>query len=131
MYSTYIHKYLLTYIHMDARTKKCVEVNSRRKKSPQIFHRTLFCIVLRIFRRLVRGKMQFVVLGCLLTLIGLRYSIKILKNQANLRTTVCSINIVFFCLSRFSSVSVCVHTPGRQNTSAAAELTEFRKITTF
>ena len=33
-----------------------------------------------------------------------------------------------FC---FPSVSVCVHTPGRKKTSAAAELAEFRKITTF
>ena len=28
----------------------------------------------------------------------------------------------------FLSMSLCVHTPGRQNTSAAAELAEFRKI---
>ena len=34
--------------------------------------------------------------------------------------------LAFLC---FSLVSVCVHTPGRQNTSAAAELAEFRKIT--
>ena len=32
--------------------------------------------------------------------------------------------------SGFPSVSVCVHN-GRSNTSAAAELAEFRKITTF
>ena len=29
------------------------------------------------------------------------------------------------------SVSVCVHTPGRYKTSAAAEQAEFRKITKF
>ena len=33
--------------------------------------------------------------------------------------------MAFLC---FPSVSVCVHTPGRENTSAAAELAEFRKI---
>ena len=36
--------------------------------------------------------------------------------------------LVFLC---FPLVSVCVHTAGRQNTSAAAELAEFRKITKF
>ena len=55
--------------------------------------------------------------------------------------TGCSLNIVFFfdhfiiirtpAFLSFPSVSVCVHTPGRQNTSAKAELTEFRKITKF
>ena len=54
--------------------------------------------------------------------------------------TGCSLNIVFFSkilkyipdfgLSRFPLGSVCVHN-GRSNTSAAAELAEFRKITTF
>ena len=32
---------------------------------------------------------------------------------------------------RFPSVSVCLYIPGRQNTSAAAGLAEFRKITKF
>ena len=56
-------------------------------------------------------------------------------------TTGCSLNIVFFfqdCqiysglwpLSVSHSLSVCVHN-GMSNTSAAAELAEFRKITTF
>jgi len=35
--------------------------------------------------------------------------------------------LTFLC---FPLVSVCVHTPGRKNTGAAAELAEFRKITT-
>ena len=52
--------------------------------------------------------------------------------------TGCSLNIVFYfedlkifwtlAFLRFPSVSVCVHIPGRKNTSAAAELAEFRKI---
>ena len=52
----------------------------------------------------------------------------------------CLLNIVFFrrfwnilrtlASLGFPSVSVCVHN-GRSNTSTAAELTEFRKITTF
>ena len=54
--------------------------------------------------------------------------------------TGCSLNIVFledFKIFRtlaflcFPSVSVCVHTLGRKNTSAAAELAEFRRITKF
>ena len=36
--------------------------------------------------------------------------------------------LAFLC---FPSVSVCVHTTGRYNTSAAVELTEIRKITKF
>ena len=36
--------------------------------------------------------------------------------------------LAFLC---FPSVLVCVHTPGRYKTSAAAELVEFRKITKF
>ena len=56
-------------------------------------------------------------------------------------STECSLNIVFFSENFeifrtlaslcFPSVSVCEHTPDRQNTSAAAELAEFRKITKF
>ena len=55
--------------------------------------------------------------------------------------TGCSLNIVFlskdFRIFRtlaflcFPLLSVCVHTPGRWNTSDAAELTEFRKNTNF
>ena len=50
--------------------------------------------------------------------------------------TGCSLNIVFFSelfkiFWTLPSVSVCVHTPGRQNTSAAAEPAELRKITKF
>ena len=53
--------------------------------------------------------------------------------------TGCSLNIVFFTktfeysgLWSFSVlVSVCVHTLGRQNTSAVAKLKEFRIITKF
>ena len=36
--------------------------------------------------------------------------------------------LAFLC---FPLVSVCVHTPGRYNTSAGAELAELRKITKF
>ena len=47
--------------------------------------------------------------------------------------TGCSLNIVFlpkileYSVLCFPLVPVCVHTPGRQNTSAAAEPAEFRK----
>ena len=70
----------------------------------------------------------------ILTLRG--YSLR-LQNFEICYITGCSLNIVFFtnflnyselCLP---SVSVCVHTPARQKTSTAAELAEFRKITTF
>ena len=60
------------------------------------------------------------------------------------QSTGCSLNIVFFfrilksipdsvlfLFSLGASVCTTVHTPGRQKTSAAAELAEFRKITKF